>query len=107
VEKSQSFKYRIDPTPAQQQLLWSTIGGSRFAYVRPWPMRETSTGWGSGRRSVNLVNRLTAGKEAYRNHRPSGQTGLHRQLSPTEFADRATSTPSTSPSGRSTTGGKN
>jgi putative transposase len=32
VEKSKSFKYRIDPTPAQQQLLWSAIGGSRFAY---------------------------------------------------------------------------
>jgi hypothetical protein len=32
VETAQSFKYRIDPTPAQQTLLWSTIGGSRFAY---------------------------------------------------------------------------
>jgi putative transposase len=32
VECQQSFKYRIDPTPAQQQLLWSAIGGSRFAY---------------------------------------------------------------------------
>jgi putative transposase len=32
VETAQSFKYRIDPTPAQQALLWSTIGGSRFAY---------------------------------------------------------------------------
>jgi len=32
VEKAQSFKYRIDPTPTQQQLLWSAIGGSRFAY---------------------------------------------------------------------------
>jgi putative transposase len=32
VEYQQSFKYRIDPTPAQQQLLWSAIGGSRFVY---------------------------------------------------------------------------
>lgn len=32
METVQSFKYRIDPTPAQQALLWSTIGGSRFAY---------------------------------------------------------------------------
>lgn len=32
MEFQQSFKYRIDPTPAQQQLLWSAIGGSRFAY---------------------------------------------------------------------------
>lgn len=32
METAQSFKYRIDPTPEQQALLWSTIGGSRFAY---------------------------------------------------------------------------
>jgi putative transposase len=32
VEIAQSFKYRIAPTPAQQTLLWSTIGSSRFAY---------------------------------------------------------------------------
>jgi putative transposase len=32
VERQQSFKFRIDPTPAQQQALWSAIGGSRFVY---------------------------------------------------------------------------
>jgi putative transposase len=32
VEKAQSFKYRIDPTAEQERLLWSAIGGSRFAY---------------------------------------------------------------------------
>jgi putative transposase len=32
VNKAQSFKYRIDPTPEQERLLWSAIGGSRFAY---------------------------------------------------------------------------
>ena len=32
METAQWFKYRIDPTAEQQALLWSTIGGSRFAY---------------------------------------------------------------------------
>ena len=29
---TKAYKYRIDPTPAQQNRLWSNMGGSRFAY---------------------------------------------------------------------------
>jgi len=32
VEVTQSYRYRIAPTPEQERALWSCIGGSRFAY---------------------------------------------------------------------------